>query len=94
MPATWVPWPKQSSESPSPKLEKPDLAREPVCVQDSQSAGCSSDIAAPSIGAKLQCVLLLRMRWGAVQAGTTCQTLCLVGIRISEFIMIQSNALR
>lgn len=30
MPATWVPWPKQSSELPSPKLEKPDLAREPV----------------------------------------------------------------
>ncbi len=30
MPDTWVPWPKQSSESPSPKLEKPALAREPA----------------------------------------------------------------
>ena len=92
MPATWVPWPKQSSELPSPKLEKPDLAREPVCVQDTQSAGCSCEISVRKSGRNdyMPC----RTHWVAAQAGTTCQALRLAGIRKLKLVMIQSNALQ
>lgn len=41
MPDTWVPWPKQSSESPSPKLEKPALAREPA---EHEAADCNDEL--------------------------------------------------